>query len=148
MSGCTGYRVVNNRSLDQINTTMFNDAGGNSGIWVDNREVGFLGAYTSSTTSSLTFDGRMPGHWDLPDDSVLRMLPIQPKGMGQFYAFSGTSFFARFFYDTVTSFIDLDAVTTSNVDGGDRAADRHHRRRWPHHHRRGQRRQQHPDRKP
>ena len=117
MSGCTDYRVVNNRSLDQINSSMFSDVGGNSGIWVDNREVGFLGFYTPSATSSLTFDGRMPGHWDMPDDSVLIMKPIQPKGSGQFYSFSGVSFFARFFYDTVTSFIDLDAVTSSNVDG-------------------------------
>ena len=117
LSGCTNYRIINNRSLDQINTTMFFDAGGNSGIWVDNREVGFLGFYTPNAGSTLTVDGRLPGHCDLPDDSVLVLLPIQPKGTGQFYSFSGVAFFARFFYDTVTSFIDLDAVTTSNVDG-------------------------------
>ena len=44
------------------------------------------------------------------------VLPIQPKGTGQFYSITGVPFFARFFYDTVTGFIDLDAVTTSNVD--------------------------------
>ena len=45
------------------------------------------------------------------------LLPVQPKGTGQFYSIAGVAFFARFFYDTVTSFIDLDAVTSSNVDG-------------------------------
>ena len=62
LSGCTNYRVIGNRSLDQINTTMFFDAGGNVGIWVDNREIGFLGFYTPNFTSSVTIDGRLPGH--------------------------------------------------------------------------------------
>ena len=63
LSGCTNYRVVGNRSLDQINTTMLFDAGGNSGTWVDNREVGFLGFYTPN--AYFDPDCRWPSAWAL-----------------------------------------------------------------------------------
>jgi hypothetical protein len=121
LTDCLNYRIVNNLTLDQTFATLLQDNGGCTGIWTDNRAMGFLPFYDPDATSTITIDGRLPGHWDLTDDNVLIVKPVHPKGIAQFSSVTGTSFNADFYYDTVTPIIDLGGFTTVNVESSNAA---------------------------
>lgn len=131
LTNCTGLRVLDNQPADQGAVTVFNDAGGNTGVFARNDSPGYIANSTRTGGSVITEYPYLAGTVAIADDSVFKFKPRRAQGLCTVATIGANTVFGTFRYcvsgtaacaleaDTKTANINATTGTLAGTTGTD-----------------------------